>query len=150
MSEHPSDEQLSLLIDGELSLTARAAVNHHLSACPACAERHDTLVELVAGLRLQPPLRWTPTLSKHTQARLQPRPHERDRALPIALALAIAAAAAAALWLPLAIGPGFARALFDVADSLLPGVLPGHTAMLALLAAIAALGGLAYPLARSR
>lgn len=52
MSDHITDEQLWLPIDGELLLTSRAAVTSHLSTCPSCAERHDALVDLAASLRL--------------------------------------------------------------------------------------------------
>ena len=97
MSEHASDEQLSLLVDGELSLAARTAVVSHLSSCPGCAERHDALVDVVAPLRLAPPVVWqessTACVLERTHA---PRPGH-DLALPIAGVIAVVAIVLVAL-----------------------------------------------------
>lgn len=151
MSEHVSDEQLSLLIDGELSLIARTAVNAHLSSCPACAERHDAFVELTAALRLQPPLVWSEAVSTHTIARLPRRRAPRERALPLALALGALATTLAAVELPYIVGPGIAGSLLHALSGFAPsGFLPGDRLLLILLATVAALGVFVYPLSRWR
>src|SRR5207245_2221067 len=54
MSDHVSSEQLSALIDGELSLTAREAVLGHLRECPTCAASHERLVEVAAVMAALP------------------------------------------------------------------------------------------------
>jgi len=151
MSAHVSDEQLSLLIDGELSLAAREVVGRHLTTCPACAERHDALIEVAATLRLQPPATWNPQASVRTVERL-PRRRERDRALPLAVAIAAAAAAAVSTQEGLT-GAALtaSRSSFDALSAVVPnGLLLGHVGALALLGALVLLGLLAYPLARWR
>lgn len=151
MNEHLSDEQLSLLIDGQLSLVARAAVSAHLGSCPACAERHDALVEVAASLRLRTPLTWSEGAGERTIALLGKKRPGRERALPIALALGAAASALAVLELPFVVGPGIAHALLHVLTSFAPtGLLPSDRSLAILLAAVAALGLFVYPLARGR
>lgn len=158
MNDHVSDEQLSLLLDGGLSLAAREAVLAHVRSCPACAERHDRLVELTATIRLAGRLDWTEQHTQATLARLHSspqrgrliasRPRGRDWSLPVAATFALAGIGALLL-APLGLGkavlaaPASASGLFALA---LP--VSGH--VLALLAAAVALGLLAYPLSRSR
>ena len=36
-------------VDGELSSAERAFVRAHLEGCPACAEEHESLLELAAS-----------------------------------------------------------------------------------------------------
>ena len=154
MSEHVSDEQLSLLIDGELSLAAREAVIAHVRACPACAAHHDTLIDLTAVMRLQPAFHWSAAQTESTIQRVRTRPakrrrraaRERDWTLAFAGLLAGAGAIAAVVLLPLASG-GLPRAL----AGLLPGgVLGGAGHLLVALTAVAVLGLAALPLSRSR
>ena len=98
---HVSDEQLSLLADGELSLVARQAVLDHLVECPQCAERHDKLIELVAALRLEPRIGWPAGATSAVLERQHEAASKRDRALPVAIVLAVAGLALAALSFPL-------------------------------------------------
>lgn len=158
MTGHVGDDQLSLLLDGGLSLAAREAVVAHIRSCPACADRHDRLVEPTATIRLAGRLDWTEQHTRTTLARLQAGPRGRDRirdrlrgrdwSLPVAAILAVAGIGALLL-APLGLGsavlaaPAGASGLFALA---LP--VSGH--VLALLAAAVALGLLAYPLSRSR
>jgi anti-sigma factor RsiW len=101
MSAHVTDEQLSQLADGELSLVARRAVLDHVAACPACAARHDALVDLVATLRLEPMVAWTDEATAAAVERAAAPTGARDRALPLAAMLAVAGIALAALSFPL-------------------------------------------------
>src|SRR5262249_21940717 len=113
MNEHVSDDQLSLLLDGGLSLASRESVRAHIRSCPACAERHDRLVELTATVRLARRLEWTPRHTETTLARvhhgrrarpaLQSLRGRRDWSLPVAAALALAGIAGLLL-APLGIG----------------------------------------------
>jgi len=98
---HVSDEQLSLLADGELSIVARQAVLDHVAACPQCAERHDKLIELVAALRLAPRIEWPAGATSAVLERQHEAASKRDRALPLAAVLAVAGLVLAALSLPL-------------------------------------------------
>jgi anti-sigma factor RsiW len=154
MSEHVSDGQLSLLIDGELSLAAREAVIAHVRACPVCAARHDTLIELAAPLRLQPALQWSPDQTEATLRRVRTRPGlrarvsagERDWTLAFAGLLAAAGVIAAVVLAPLASGGSL-----GVLSALLPGGLfGGSRQLLVALTAVAVLGLAALPLSRSR
>ncbi len=151
MTDHVSDEQLSLLIDGELSLAARGAVLAHLSSCPPCAERHDALVNVTATLRLQPPLGWTPAATARTLECLGAR-QQRDWALPISVVLAVLVSAVAMAKLPVGAWLELARSTLEALAALGPrGLVPGSLSTLAVLLAAAVLGPLlAYPLARSR
>jgi anti-sigma factor RsiW len=101
VSAHVSDEQLSLLADGELSLVARAAVLDHIGTCPSCAERHDALIDLVATLRLEPRLEWSAAGTSAVLDRRREMAGKPDRALPLAAVLAAVAIVLAALSLPL-------------------------------------------------
>jgi anti-sigma factor RsiW len=149
--EHVSEEQLSLLIDGELSLTAREAVIHHLATCPGCAERHDLLVEATAALRLQPELAWTKAATARAIARLHSPPSPRDRALTLSLLLAGAGAIVSMLAVLLLTGSGVVASVFGALASLVAGglaITSPHT--LIVLGALVCIGLLAYPLAHSR
>ncbi len=158
MSEHVSDEQLSLLIDGQLSLAAPGAVTAHVRACPPCAARHDALIELTAVMRLQQPLRWLPPQTQAAIARVRSRPlrpkrlraGERDWTLAFAGLLAAGGVLASVLLVPGVFG-GLAHGSMAALSALLPGgglVSSGH--LLVALAAIALLGFAALPLSRSR
>jgi anti-sigma factor RsiW len=100
VSAHVSDEQLSLLADGELSLLARQAVLDHIATCPRCAERHDALIDLVATLRLEPGIEWTAGGTSTVLERQRETASKPDRALPLVVALAAVGLALAALSFP--------------------------------------------------
>lgn len=153
MSEHVSTEQLSLLVDGQLSLAAREAVVAHIRCCPGCAEQHDLLIELTAALRLHGALEWSPAQTAATVSRVGEAGRfrrrlmgRRDWSLPIASALALAGGLALALFgigsLP-ALAPGGAVVFLPGAS-----LLSGH--LFVALAAAVAIGLLALPLSRSR
>ena len=158
MNEHVSDEQLSLLLDSGLSLAAREAVLTHVRSCPACAERHDRLVELTATMRLAGGLDWTQQHTEATLARVRSstsrrpqitaRLQARDWSLPVAATLALAGISA------LFLGPfGVGNALLTApasASGFLSLALPVSGHVVLLLAAAVALGCLAFPLSRSR
>lgn len=101
MTAHVSDEQLSLLADGELSLVSRRAVLDHLQSCPSCAERHDALVDLVATLRLERGVAWSADDTGAVLERGRAAASRRDRALPLAAGLAFAVLVLGALSFPL-------------------------------------------------
>jgi len=86
---HLSDEQLSLLIDGESSLGAREAAVRHLRDCVGCTERHEWLVDVVAELRLAPAVRWDPQATTAILAQLggQRRAREWSTAISVVVAL---------------------------------------------------------------
>jgi anti-sigma factor RsiW len=152
VSSHVTDEQLSRLADGELSLVSRHAVLAHLETCPACAARHDGVIDVVAALRLQPPLAWTPEHTGVVVERGRATARSRDRALPLAVGLALLALVLGALSWPLVeagarVGFRFAStmaALVSHQVGVSVAVLGGLTA-LALVAAAVTL-----PLARWR
>lgn len=151
MDEHLSDEQLSCLIDGELSLTAREAAVAHLRGCPRCARRHDEVVETVSSLRLEPALAWREADTAQAIARIGRR--RRELALPLALAAAALAAVLAAVEIEaVRAGSTIAATAFRAATSLLGGVLAGGSGrtvtMLLVLAVLAPL--LSLRLARTR
>ena len=157
MTDHPSTEQLSAFIDGELSLASREAVIAHVRGCPACAARQDELIEVAAALRSRPALTWTATdgervLAQIANERVRRRSVKQlDLTFPIAGALALIAVVAYVL-----VAPGLARdalggsgfsaiAAFEPAVGLFSA---GH--FLIALAVVAALGIAALPLIRAR
>ena len=106
MSDHPSAEQLSRLIDADLPLTERAAVLDHLATCPTCAGSHARLVEAAAALRELPAVAWRPEVAAAISAHATAAPAWRRRSVspPAALiALAIALVLAVVAALPLAL-----------------------------------------------
>lgn len=158
MNEHVGDEQLSLLLDSGLSLAAREAVLTHVRSCPACAERHDRLVELTATIRLAGRLDWT---GQHTEAtlarvrsstsrrpRIPERLRDRDWSLPAAATLALAGVSALLL-APFGVGNAVLAAPAS-AGGFLSLALPVSGHVVLVLAAAVALGCLAFPLSRSR
>lgn len=149
---HATGEQLSRLIDGDLSHVARDSVLAHLHTCPSCAGRHDALVEVAAALRLQPAVVWDELATAAMVARFEPA-RERNVALPIAAALALVGAALVGVWTPIfSAGIGVTVTVLRAFATVVPTaavVSPGGT-VTALFAA-ALLGPLlAYPLARWR
>lgn len=137
---HVTDEQISSLIDGELSLTAREAVGSHLRSCPPCAARHDAFVSAVAALRLSPALVWRESLTEAVIRNLPPRGHHL--ALPIAGALSLLALLASAAYLAIfsagvTVAEGILRALGSFVPT--PG---GSSTTLSALIALALVGPL--------
>jgi anti-sigma factor RsiW len=149
---HATDEQLSRLIDGELSLVARDSVLAHVHSCPSCANRHESLVEVAAALRLQPALAWDEPATAATVARLD-RNRERNFSLPVAAALALVGAALVGVWTPIfSAGLGVTTTTLRAFATVVPSAAvfsPGGTVTSLFLVAL--LGPLlAYPLARWR
>jgi anti-sigma factor RsiW len=158
MSDHPTIEQLSAFIDGELSLASREAVIAHIRGCPACAARQDELIEVAALLRSRPALKWTAGDSERVLAQIanehvpRPRPRkQRDLTLPIAGALALIAVAAYAIVAPGLAGDGLSGSGFSAIAIFEPsGGLFSASHFLIALAVVAALGMAALPLIRAR
>jgi anti-sigma factor RsiW len=155
--EHVSDEQLSLLLDGRLSLAAREAVVAHIRRCPGCAERHDRWVELTATLRLEGAREWSPALTASTLTRLGPRARRgrslrpsrrrgRDWSLPLAALLALLGGLALIMS-----GGGslFALAPTSAGDFVPVGALVSGRPLVLLVGAVL-VGLVALPLSRSR
>jgi anti-sigma factor RsiW len=158
VSDHPTNEQLSAFIDGELSLASREAVIAHIRGCPSCAARQDALIEVAAALRTQPPISWTGAETKSLLAtiaagrpRLAPPRVRRDWTLPIAAVPALIAVAALLLVAPSLLAAGLSGSGFAALAAMGPsgGLLPAGHFLLA-LAALAALGAAALPLVRAR
>lgn len=149
MSPHVSDEQLSLLADGELSLVARHAVLDHIAGCPHCAERHDKLIELVAALRLEPGIEWPAGATSAVLERQHEAASQRDRALPLAVLLAAAGLALAALSFPLIeAGARFGLRIGSTAAAVISNQLGVSIVVIAVVVVLTAL--LTLPLARWR
>ena len=151
MSDHVSAEQLSLLIDGELSIASREAVVTHIRSCLRCAAEHDRLVELTATLRLHRPLEWSPAKTAATVQRLSEaaRSSRRWRVHDWSLPLA-AVWAAAGVFALIELSLGATRSAVGGASVLVAGgsLLSGRL-LIALVVAVA-VGLLAFPLSRSR
>lgn len=77
----PRNEQLSELIDGELTIDAREQVTSHVTACPLCAERLRDLTGLHAALRPFAAARvgfdLAPLVEQRLAASVRPRQRER-------------------------------------------------------------------------
>ena len=158
MSDHPTIEQLSSLIDGQLSNASREAVIGHVRTCPTCAALQDRLIEVAAELQSRPPLTWSRSDTQNVLARIRAeqrspaRPRrERDWALPIAGALALVAVVALLLVAPGLPSAGVSSSGFDAISTLAPaaGLIPSGHFILA-LAVVAAMGIAAVPLLRRR
>ena len=151
MTDHVTDEQLSLLIDGELSLTAREAVGSHLRHCPTCAARHDKLVSAVAALRMTAPLEWCDELTDSVLLRIALR-GKRHVALPIAVLLAALALALGAAYLSVvSAAVTIVGAIARAFGSFLPSFGASSTSTVAALVAFALFGPLiSLRLARRR
>ena len=144
MTSHASPEQLSRLIDGDLSLTERAAVLDHLARCPACSELQTRLVDVAAALREADPPRWSVALTTAVLEQATTRRSGDRASLPLAALLAIVSVAALVLLTPIvAISSG----IVDIAVALAPigGAAAVVLIVVALLAPLAA-----YPLLRWR
>lgn len=155
MSGHLTDEQLSLLVDGELSLVHRGAITAHIASCPECAARHDHLVDVIASLRLQPKLQWTSADTARTMAALPVPVPARSREWPMLAAAAAGTAVAGVLALKLTLVQALealVRSLLQVVDAFAPAAISVSSAStLLILLAVAVLGPLlAYPLIKDR
>jgi anti-sigma factor RsiW len=157
MSAHPSVEQLSALIDGELSLVAREAVGAHLRECPTCAAQHQELVEVAAALAAVPAEQWTAKMTAELLERAQATPRERaepvrarDWSLPIAAALAVVGVAAVALASPFPAASMLGGLRLNVFAAFAEGAGVPFGGFLAVLFLLPALGLLAVPLLRQR
>ena len=154
MSDHPTTDQLSRLIDADLPLTERAAVLDDLATCPSCAASHARLVEAAAALRELPSVAWRPALAASVAARAAvPQRPARRRWAPVAAAavaaLAVALVLAVIAALPLALLS--ARVLAACVNALAPlgSGSPGRLLLTVIGTALVA-PVLVYPLARWR
>ena len=149
---HLSDEQLSRLIDGDVSAQTREAMNAHMSDCHQCAERHDQMIKTVATLRLSPPMRWRQDLTEATLARVTDTSTE-DRSLPVSTLIALTGVTACTLVAPLLhTGLAIGSVIYAAVDQLGPNIpLTTPSATLLALIVLAILAPLAaFPLARWR
>lgn len=143
---HLDAEQLSALIDGQLSLTHRHAALAHLEECHACAARHEALIEVAAGLRTIEPVAWTPALSAAVIDGLD-TPVQADRAVLISIVVALIGCGVVLWQLPAlrAIAAG-AETLATVVATLVPVTPgPGIMALLSMLALLLACALLVRP-----
>lgn len=149
---HLSNEQLSRLIDGELSLGARDTAQRHLRDCAHCQEQLDAFVDIAAELRLTPAVTWDAGATARLLTQLDHR-RPREWSTPIAVAIAVLGALLLALELPaISSLTGMLTSITSVLTAFLPtGVgLPSAPA-LAILLVVAILGPLlAMPLSRRR
>lgn len=158
MSDHISVEQLSALIDGDLSLTAREAVIGHLRTCPTCAATHERLVEVVAVMTAVPGERWSPEMTRTIlhgleAARLPPPHHTtggRDWSLPIAIGLAVGGALALLVLTPFLFATTLDSLRLNILAALAAGAGLPVTGFLVTLLLLPALGLFAVPLIRHR
>ena len=152
MIDHVDDGQLSRLIDDDLSLTSREAVQGHLRECPSCAQRLDQLVEVAAVLRLETPLRWTGQETASVLDRSPPRRHRVRVAAAGVVSVAVCGLAVVEA-APLIAAPlALAGVLLGLGGALTPpAVAASGVQLLVVLAVTAILAPLAaYPLARWR
>lgn len=158
MNDHVSDQQLSALIDGELSLASRQAVISHVRSCPMCAERHDRVVEVAAVLQSLPRVEWTELHSRRLLAEARdelssPKRVARSRldwTLPIAATLALLGVGAIAIFIPGLPVSALSGHAFDAIAVVSPSTgFLGTGNVLATLAAIVVLGLVALPLIRT-
>jgi|GEM_PF-4445776 len=149
---HLSDEQLSMLVDGELSLASREAAGRHLRDCVHCTQRLDELVDVCAELRLTPAVSWSSPATERVLTQLT-ECETRHWSAPIAATLAIIGAVLLVQELALIRAvAGVLGAILSVLAAFLPSGVgaPAGTAIGVLLV-VAVLGPLlAMPLARRR
>jgi len=83
MNRHPSTEQLSSYMDGEIGSSKAEQIEEHLDACPACRTQLEAMERLVSGLqRVQRPS-LPPDLAVAVRRRIAaaPEPQGLDRLL---------------------------------------------------------------------
>jgi anti-sigma factor RsiW len=115
------EPMLHALLDGELDAANASALETHLAACPACAQRLETLKALHERLAELPPTSAPEALKSRIEAMIgreakaAPRPAPRPvRPGPLAGWLAAGAAVAASLViLPMASGPSLTQELAE-------------------------------------
>lgn len=149
---HLGDEQLSMLVDGELSLGAREAVGRHLRECAACTRRLDDLVEVAAELRLAPAVVWDAAATDRVLAVLEERT-AREWSTPIAAALACVGVVLLLFELPaIAAAASLLSELGAVVSAFLPTGfgLPSSTLVVLLVVVAVLCPLLAVPLVRQR
>ena len=157
MSDHASAEQLSALIDGELSLTAREAVIGHLRECPTCAASHERLIEVAAVMTSYPAEHWTRQMTERVLLALErgePEPPQlvmtRDWSPPIALLLAVAGLLAVVAVAPFFVATALDGLHLNLFAALAAGAGLPVTGFLVVLLLLPALGLFAVPLIRHR
>jgi anti-sigma factor RsiW len=158
---HATAEQLSRLIDGDLPLTERAAVLHHLAGCPSCAGEQARLVDVSAALRSAPAAHWTDLQTDALVTRLRtettapfcrrgPAPARSRPLAPIATA-AVTLTFLVAFVIAIPVGPLVAGGIWESFAWLPPiGATSAPGAGLVLLAVTLLAPLVAYPLARWR
>jgi anti-sigma factor RsiW len=153
VSDHLTDEVLSRLIDGDLSLTGREAALSHLRNCSTCAQRHEALVSVAAVLRQEQPSAWRPA----DTARVSERISGEARVLqPRVAALLGGTAALVACLAFVVIFVSVPLAAFSiagrVAGRVVPAMIPATVSslLLAMLTVAVVAPLVAYPLARWR
>ena len=157
MTPHPTAEQLSALIDGELSLVAREAVGAHLRECPTCAAQQQDLVEVAAAFAALPAERWTIEMTAAVLERAPAQAREpdaplrtQDWSLPIAAALAVLGFAAVALAAPFPVTAMVDGVRLNVFAAFAEGAGVPFGGFLAVLFLLPVLGLFAVPLLRRR
>ena len=158
MSAHPSSEQLSALIDGELSLVAREAVSAHLRECPACAAQHEELVEVAATLTIVAAEHWSGEMiaevlrraGVEARGRVSGQAGGRDWSLVVAAALALVGFASVALAAPFPLASLVGGVRLNLFAALAEGAGLPFGGFLAVLILLPTLGLLAVPLLRQR
>lgn len=157
MNDHVSTEQLSALIDGQLSLVSREAVIDHLRHCPSCASSHDALVEFAAVMTAVPAERWSAQLTEQVIRQIvvwdalprEPR-HQRDLSLPVAALIAAAGALAVLLVAPSSFASGFDGLRLNPFAALAADLGIPVSGFLFVLLLLPAVGVFAVPLIRER
>jgi anti-sigma factor RsiW len=150
------DLALSRLIDGDLPTLTHEAVLDHLLHCPACATRHEELVEVAATIRRLPAIEWDELRTADVIAALGATPGRAARPrLAAAAALLLPAAGLFAIMAVLGALP-VAAAVFGLSlqfgqalVSLRMFAAVSEVLLIMLLVALAAPLA-AYPLARWR
>jgi hypothetical protein len=132
------DEELSALLDGELTAEREASVGEHLAGCSACRSRLVELRAVDAGLRGLPPPRVPAGLEESLVARVLAEdrgperparaddrlPRPRRAVAPALVAAVLAAAAAISVYLSILRSPRFLAPEAPVARQELPSRIP--------------------------
>lgn len=153
MSDHLTDEVLSRLIDGDLSLTGREAALSHVRRCSACAQRHEQLVSVVAVLRQEELSAWRPADTARVTERISGEARDVQRRVAAVVGGAVALVACLVFVVLFAAVPVAAFSIAGrVADRVVPAMVPAtaSSVLLAMLTVAVAAPLVAYPLARWR
>ena len=151
MNEHLTDELLSRLIDGDLSLSAREAALGHLRQCAHCSARQDALVSVAATLTQVLPAHMSSDHVKRIIAGLEEAPTRR-RWPTAAIAVTAIGACAAALFTLAGVPVAILSAMAATVDRTPAVPVPLSAGRVLLAAFVVAVGAplAAYPLARWR